>query len=309
LNPGERIVGDTIEKDGPLGSALDAFLEAAVFESGLSERTLRAYAADLKRYVVALGDADIQRPDSILREDVLDHLLALRREGLSARSASRHLSAIRRFHAFLLQERLANEDPVADMDSPRLTKYLPEVLTPDEVERLLVTPDTVTEEGLRDAAVLEVFYSCGLRISELAGLPLRNVSLEESVLRVRGKGSKERLVPLGARALERIACWREVRKKWPQHADTLFLTKRGRAMSRTGVWQLVKDAARKANIRKNVTPHMLRHSFATHLVDHGADLRAVQEMLGHADIATTQIYTHVSAERLAKTHRAFHPRG
>ncbi|MBM3289246.1 MAG: hypothetical protein FJY92_03765, partial [Candidatus Hydrogenedentes bacterium] len=162
--------------------------------------------------------------------------------------------------------------------------------------------------GLRDAAVLELFYSCGLRVSELAGLPLRAVSLEEGAVRVKGKGAKVRIVPLGARAMARIRAWLEVRADGRALEDALFVGARGRRMPRASVWAVVKRYARAANVAQNVTPHMLRHSFATHLLDRGADLRAVQEMLGHADISTTQIYTHVSTDRLGKAHRAFHPR-
>ena len=291
-----------------LTELLDRFLEAGVFESGLAEQTLSAYAADLRRYLDHLAERGIDNPSEVVREDVIDHLIRLRGEGLSARSSSRHLSAIRRFHQFLYEEHEAASNPVAGFDSPRLVRGLPRNLSGAEVEGLLNAPDTATDQGIRDAAILEVFYSCGLRISELAGLPLRDVSLEESALRVRGKGSKERLVPLGARAMERIAAWLRVREAGKVKDDTLFLSPSGRRMGRSTVWAVVKRYARQANIRQNVTPHMLRHSFATHLLDNGADLRAVQEMLGHADISTTQIYTHVSVDRLTKAHQQFHPR-
>jgi len=221
---------------------------------------------------------------------------------------ARHLSAIRRFHRFLADEKLATKDASSGLDSPRLLRPLPHVLSRVEIEALLASPDTTTWEGVRDAAILEVFYSCGLRISELAQLPIRNLSLEESSVRVRGKGRKERLVPLGVRSIDRIAAWLAQRNAGEVRDDRLFVSKRGRRMSRTGVWKVVKHYARGAGISQNVTPHMLRHSFATHLVDNGADLRAVQEMLGHADITTTQIYTHVSAERLQQAHKNFHPR-
>lgn len=291
-----------------LTELLDRFLEVAVFESGLAEKTLSAYAADLRRYLDRLAERGIDDPAKVVREDVIGHLLRLHGEGLSTRSISRHLSAIRRFHQFLLEERETGSNPVAGFDSPRLVRGLPRNLSGAEVERLLNAPDTATDQGVRDAAILEVFYSCGLRISELAGLPLRDVSLEESALRVRGKGSKERLVPLGMRAIERIGAWLRVREAGKVKDDTLFLSPSGKRMGRSTVWTVVKRYARQANIRQNVTPHMLRHSFATHLLDNGADLRAVQEMLGHADISTTQIYTHVSVERLTKAHQQFHPR-
>jgi integrase/recombinase XerD len=295
--------------DSPFTPLLDRFLEAAVIEAGFSEATLDAYSRDLRRYVAHMEDRSIAHPNDVIREDVLDHLIALRRDGMATRSTARHLSAIRAFHRFLKAEGISEKDPVEGFDSPRLIQSLPHVLSSKEVEDLLAAPDRETPEGTRDAAILELFYSCGLRISELANLPLRETALEESSVRVRGKGTKTRLVPLGARAIERIAAWLQVRNDQTILDDTLFLSSRGRRMSRTGVWQVVKRHANMAGIRQNVTPHMLRHSFATHLLDNGADLRAVQEMLGHSDIGTTQIYTHVSAERLSRAHRDFHPRG
>lgn len=293
---------------GQLRRLLDQFLEASVFESGLADKSLEAYAGDLGAYVVQLEEGGIADPDEITRDHVLGHLIALRKSGLSARSASRHLSAIRRFHRFLREEHLAERDPTDGMDSPRLIRALPHVMSSLEVERLLAAPDLARQHGVRDAAILELFYACGLRISELANLPLRDVSMEESMVRVRGKGSKVRIVPLGGRAIERIQAYLPVRSEGKVLDDTLFLSSRGRRMSRSSVWQVVKRAAQGANIQQNVTPHMLRHSFATHLLDHGADLRAVQEMLGHADVSTTQIYTHVSVDRLSRAHKEFHPR-
>jgi integrase/recombinase XerD len=293
---------------GPLRRLLDRFLEASVFESGLADKSIEAYAGDLGAYTGQLERGGITDPDRITRDHVLAHLIALRKEGLSARSAARHLSAIRRFHRFLRDERLSEHDPTEGMDSPRLIRALPHVLSALEVERLLAAPDLSRKHGMRDAALLELFYACGLRISELANLPLRDVSLDESMVRVRGKGSKVRIVPLGSRAIERIRAYLPVRSQAKVLDDTLFLSSRGRRMSRSSVWQVVKRAAQAANISQNVTPHMLRHSFATHLLDHGADLRAVQEMLGHTDISTTQIYTHVSVDRLSRAHKDFHPR-
>ena len=287
---------------------LDRFMEVAVFEAGLSERTLAAYHADIRAYVEDLEEWGVESAADILREDITDHIGGLLAGGMSPRSVTRHLSALRRFHRFLREENMAPFDPAADIDAPTLKRALPRLLGSEEIEKLLHAPDIATPEGIRDAAILELFYSCGLRISELAKLPLRDVSLEEGQLRVRGKGSKMRIVPLGRRAMERIEAWLPVRNQLPLRDDTLFLSPRGRRMGRTTVWKIVKRHARAANIAQNVTPHMLRHSFATHLLDNGADLRAVQEMLGHADIGTTQIYTHVSVERLSEAHRKFHPR-
>lgn len=297
-----------MESDRPLRCFFDRFMEAAVFESGLADKTLSAYAADLAAYLGHLEERGLVKPEQITREHILNHLIALRRAGLSSRSAARHLSAIRRFHAFLRAESLANGDPAEGLDTPRILRALPRALSVIEVERMLAMPDVATWEGVRDAALLELFYSCGLRISEIANLFLQDVSLEESTVRVRGKGAKVRMTPLGAKALVRVRAWLAVRAQRNVRDDTLFLSSRGRRMGRTSVWTIVKRYARAANITENVTPHMLRHSFATHLLDRGADLRAVQEMLGHADISTTQIYTHVSKDRLGRAHRQFHPR-
>ena len=292
-----------------LSDVLDRFLEVGVFESGLAEKTLSAYADDLRRYLDFLQNKGISSPEQVRREDILDHLIGLRKEGLSTRSTARHLSAIRRFHKFLVEERHAEANPAAGFDPPHMTRALPHDLSPKEVDRLLNAPDMGTSDGIRDAAILELFYSSGLRISELANLPLQDVALGESSLRVRGKGSKVRVVPLGQRAIQRIEAWLRVRQNEYKIRDgALFLSSRGRRMCRTSVWNVVKRYALLANVPHNVTPHMLRHSIATHLLDNGADLRAVQEMLGHADISTTQIYTHVSVERLRRAHKKFHPR-
>jgi len=297
-----------VSNAGKLRDLLDRYLEVAVFESGLSDKTLSAYAADLDRYIAYLEEWGVAAPEAVRREDIIGHLIGLRNAGLSARSASRHLSAIRRFHAFLQDEHVTTANPTAGFDSPRLVRSLPHNLSQAQMDQLIIAPDMSTPEGLRDAAILELFYSAGLRISELANLPLREVSIEESSLRVRGKGSKVRLVPLGENAIQRIQAWLGVRSSGKILDDTLFLSTRGKRMGRTSVWSVVKRYSRLANIGQNVTPHTLRHSFATHLLDNGADLRAVQEMLGHADISTTQIYTHVSTERLSKAHKKFHPR-
>ena len=293
-----------------LDSALDRYLQMAVFEAGLSEATLSAYGADLRRYLDFLQENGVTCLEDVTREDILDHLGALIAAGLQARSLARHLSALRRFHQFAREEQLAPLDPAEGIETPRLPRLLPHNLTNEEVERLLSAPQQNPEEphSVRDAAILELFYSCGLRISELAKLPLSQVDLAEGVVRVRGKGSKVRLVPLGRRAQASIRAWLILRDGGPLQDDTLFLNAKGKGMKRGAVWKVVKHWVRVANITRNVTPHMLRHSFATHLLDHGADLRAVQELLGHADISTTQIYTHVSVARQREAHQKFHPR-
>lgn len=304
---GEALMDRT--KPGTLRPLLDRFLEATVFESGLSERTLAAYASDIGRYIEHLEASCIGSAAAVRREHILDHLIALRKQGLSARSTARHLSAIRRFHRYLREERLVETDPTDGFDSPRLIRSLPHVLSSSEVDRLVDAPVGQTRRAVRDRTILELFYSCGLRVSELTSLRLSDAALEEAMLRVRGKGAKVRLVPLGTRAIERIRAWLAVRGSGKVHDDTLILSIRGRRMSRTSVWEVVKRYARAAHVGRKVSPHVLRHSFATHLLDNGADLRAVQEMLGHADISTTQIYTHVSVERLSRAHKDFHPRG
>ncbi|MGI6137402.1 MAG: site-specific tyrosine recombinase XerD [Candidatus Hydrogenedentales bacterium] len=287
----------------------DPFMEHLVFEAGLSTKTLAAYGADIQRYFRFLEEQEINALQEILFEDILDYLGRLQDEGLSPRSVARHLTAIRRFHRFLVEESLCDTNVTALTEAPHLTRRLPRCLSETEIEGLLNAPRCDTEDGIRDSALLEVFYACGLRISELAGLLVRQVDLEEANLRVYGKGAKFRLVPLGRTAQTKLRRWLEERMKWAGRDGALFIGPTGKRLSRTTVWRLVKRYAALANISQNVTPHMLRHSFATHLLDHGADLRAVQEMLGHADIGTTQIYTHVSTERLSQAHKAFHPRG
>jgi integrase/recombinase XerD len=290
-----------------LQGALDGFLQAIVFEAGLSEKTVSAYAADLRAYLMCLQQADIRELDVVRREHVLEHLIALRKAGLGARSAVRHLSAIRRFHRYCRDERIATADPTEGFDSPRLTRTLPHTLSHAEVERLISAPQD-GKHAVRDRAMLELFYSCGLRISELLALRLRDVSIEEGSVRVTGKGSKVRVVPIGRQALTHLQSWLAERSAMQTKDDTVFVSTRGKRMGRSSAWALVKRYARSANIRQNVSPHVLRHTFATHLLDNEADLRSVQEMLGHADIATTQIYTHVSSDRLGKSHKKFHPR-
>ena len=288
---------------------LDQFVQAAVFERGLAEKTLAAYSADIARYLRFIADKGADSLENITRDLILEHLIEMRQQGLSGRSVARHLSAIRQFHAFLREEKITQADPAADFDSPRLARQLPKNLAPSHVETLLAAPARATENGPRDAAILELFYSCGLRISELINLRARDLDLDESAVRVRGKGGKTRIIPLGKQAASRVREWLDERQKLNAKDETVFLSKRGKRLSRTTAWAIVKKYARLANIPGNVKPHMLRHSFATHLLDNGADLRAVQEMLGHADISTTQIYTHVSVERLTKAHKTFHPRG
>ncbi len=293
----------------PVMTCFVRVMECVVFEAGLSEKTLSAYAADIRIYLRFLEGEPVTSPADIGLEQVTVHLSQLQEEGLSARSIARHLSAIRRFHQFLWDEGLCEKNVTDLIETPHLVRRLPRHLSSEEVEQMLRMPDMGTLAGIRDAALLEFFYACGLRISELAALPLKHVYLDEGSVRIYGKGSKYRIVPLGRTACDKALAWLAVRGKWARRDDALFIGSSGKRLSRTTIWRFVKRYAALANIPQNVAPHMLRHSFATHLLDRGADLRSVQEMLGHADIGTTQIYTHVSAERLAQAHRTFHPRG
>jgi len=303
------VMGDTAHDIGSFSPYLESFLEAAVLELGLSDATIAAYDGDIRRYLAALVKCGKTDLDTLARSDVLDYLISLRRAELAPRSITRHLSSIRHFHKYLHSEGHCRVDPTDGLDSPRITRALPDCLRTDEMTRLLQAPDASEWSGVRDVALLALLYSSGLRVSELANLPMNGVDFEEGVVRVVGKGAKVRFVPLGAYSAAMLKEWLKRRSEGRVADDTVFLGKRGKRMDRSFIWRLVKRYAQSANISASISPHTLRHTFATHLLDGGADLRAVQEMLGHADIGTTQIYTHVSRERLQKAHQAFHPRG
>ena len=294
----------------PLEPFLDAFVAYLRAERGLSPRTVEAYARDLVEYLETLRQARVGTPEAVRQEHVRGHLVTLGRR-LSARSQARHLAAIRTFHRFLVAERHAAADPTEQVETPRQARRLPVFLTLDEVEALLEAPRDTTAAGLRDRAMLHVLYATGLRVSELVGLSLNSVQLDAGYLVARGKGDKERLVPLGRRAVAAVRAW--LGRGRPallrgRSSRALFVGPRGTALTRQGVWKLLRRHALAAGIKKRLSPHKLRHSFATHLVERGADLRVVQAMLGHADLATTQIYTHVSRERLAAVVKKHHPR-
>ncbi len=247
----------------------------------------------------------------VRRSDVVDFLGTLYRRGLDSRSVARHLVTIRNFFRFALLEGYVDDDPAATIESPKIRQSLPAFLTLEEVERLLRQPDQTTTVGLRDRAMIELLYSCGLRVSELCGLRVSDLRAEDGCLRCIGKGNKERLVPVGRQALKMVQTYlRASRPKLlgEQSSPFLFLNQRGGRIGRITFWKTLGDYGRKAGLRKVLTPHMLRHSFATHLLDRGADLRSVQMMLGHADISTTHIYTHVVEERLKQVYKAHHPR-
>jgi integrase/recombinase XerD len=289
---------------------LDRFLEHIVVERGLRPNSLEAYNRDLSRYLTYLTDRGKQ-PTALDRTDVSRYLLALREAELNPRSVARHLSAIRQFHRFLVREARATEDPTAHLEAPRPWQRLPTVLSGEEVERLLAVRGAATPQALRNQAMLELIYASGLRVSELIGLCLANLDLGLGIVRVVGKGDKERLVPVGETAVNSLRAYLKdgrPRLEKGRPSDSLFLGRHGQGLTRQMFWQLVKKIARTAGITKTVTPHTLRHSFATHLLERGADLRSVQVMLGHVDIGTTQIYTHMSRTHLKAIYDKFHPR-
>lgn len=291
---------------------LERFLDVLWLERGLTPNTLAAYRSDLELYALWLTGrgGDLL---SAQREALLCYLQDRSIEGARPRSTARLLSSLRRFYHYLVRERLREDDPSARIDSPKLGRPLPQSLTEDEVEALLNAPDTTTPLGLRDRAMLETLYATGLRVSELVGLTITQISLTQGVVKVIGKGRKERLVPLGELAVE----WAErfMNESRPllltagQPSASLFPSRLGEGMTRQAFWQLIKRYAMQAGINKPLSPHTLRHAFATHLLNHGADLRVVQLLLGHSSLSTTQIYTHVARERLKTLHAAHHPRG
>lgn len=295
----------------PLDPALELFVAHVRVEKGLAAHSVEAYQRDVRRYLADLARQGVRGWEDVRREHLLAHLDHLVRGGLSARSQARALSAIRSLHRLLVAERIAPLDPTEDVDGPRPARRLPRVPARDELERLLSAPSARTASGLRDRAMLELLYATGLRVSELVGLCVNDVHLETRMLLARGKGSKERIVPIGAPAAEAIRRYLEVARPALLRARAskdLFVTGRGRRMTRQGFAKLLDRHARAAGITRRLSPHGLRHAFATHLLAGGADLRAVQAMLGHADVSTTQIYTHVDRTHLQRTYDRHHPR-
>ncbi len=290
---------------------LDLFISFLRAERGSSARTVDAYAADLTAYFADLKKQGISDPAVVQVDQVLFHLERLDARGMSKRSQARHLAAIRQFHRFLVSEKLAPKDPTEDIDTPRGAKKLPIFLTLDEVEQLLATPNEKTATGVRDRAMLQLLYATGLRVSELVKLPANAINLQSGYLIAFGKGAKERMVPFGRPAQEKVRAYLagpRLQLLKGRTAKALFVTPRGSGFTRQGFWKLLRRYARQAGIRAQISPHKLRHSFATHLLERGADLRAVQAMLGHADLATTQIYTHVNGARLRSVYDQHHPR-
>jgi integrase/recombinase XerD len=291
---------------------IDRFCDHLWLEDGLAGLTLAAYRRDLKTFGTWLKKDRKQNLNSAVSGDV-EAYLAWRFAGhAQPRSAARYTSALKRFYRFLLRENLIAADPTLNLDSPKLPRALPKTLTETDVERLLDSADISTPLGLRDRAMLETLYATGLRVSELVGLKLTAVNLNDGVLRATGKGNKDRLVPLGEEAvlwLKRFLAEARPLLLGKQRSDAVFVTARGDGMTRQAFWYLIKRHARIAGITRPLSPHTLRHAFATHLLNHGADLRVVQMLLGHSDISTTQIYTHVARERMKQLHAQHHPRG
>lgn len=290
---------------------LDLYLDYLTVERGLAANTRASYSGDLLKFLTYLKDRGVGDWSQVGFTDIMGFLSQAQEQGLAPRSRARVLSALRGFFKFMVRDNHLSESPVANLTSPRLRRKLPAVLSVAEVERLLAQPKAELPLGQRDAAMLELLYGTGLRVSELVSLTLARVNLEVGFIVVFGKGAKERIVPMGEAATEAVRIY--VLESRPRLlkgrvTEILFVTNRGGAMTRQGFWKLLKKYGREAGLKKELTPHTLRHSFATHLLEGGADLRSVQMMLGHADISTTQVYTHVARERLREVHKKYHPR-
>ncbi|MEW5895123.1 MAG: site-specific tyrosine recombinase XerD [Candidatus Omnitrophota bacterium] len=295
-----------------MGDLIEGFINYLAVERGLADNTLLAYERDLNKYAGFLERSGLRSPAQVSRDKVSEFIFQLKKEGLQVTSICRSLAAIKMFHRFLVREHLAEEDPTALVDTPKIWKRVPDVLSLEEVLKMIGVSGGDDWQHIRDNAMIELLYASGMRVSELVGLRVENVNLDVGYIRCIGKGSKERLVPIGRQARHALSVYfQKVRPGLVkgENPSQVFLSRLGKRLSRQSVWKLIKHYALKAGVRKTIKPHTLRHSFATHLLQHGADLRSVQEMLGHADISTTQIYTHVDRERLRNVHKQFHPRG
>jgi integrase/recombinase XerD len=296
-------------------STIHVFLSYLRVEKGLAQNTILAYGRDLKRFAEFLRKRHKQRMEDVTREDIVDFLSSLYKEKLDSRSVARYLVSLRGLYKFGMMEGTVDIDPTENLESPKVRSSLPTYLRVEEIDKLLQAPNLATPIGLRDRAMLEVLYSTGLRVSELLNLRISDVDMRMGCVRCIGKGDKERLVPIGRKAIEAVEQYlAQARPKFarpsspPPHNQSLFLTSIGRRLSRVSIWKILHDYGTRLGLRGRLTPHKLRHSFATHLLEGGADLRSVQLMLGHADISTTQIYTHVVEERLKQIYKAHHPR-
>jgi integrase/recombinase XerD len=291
---------------------LARYLRSLSLEKGFSNNTVFSYENDLKRYLGFLGSRKITTVDQITSLTIQDYAELLAKLGLSNATVSRNFSTIRGFHKFLIEEGETKANPTELLETPRLKRKLPDVLSVEEVSNLMNAPDVETPMGIRDRAILESFYGCGLRVSEAIELRIENVFIDDEILRVFGKGSKERIIPIGKEAIHWIKLYLARVRPTQSHGiashNQLFLNRFGKRFSRMGMWKLIQKYVQKANIARRVYPHIFRHSFATHLLENGADLRAVQEMLGHVDISTTQIYTHLSSQYIRQIYKEYHPR-
>jgi len=292
---------------------LKEYLTTLKLERNLSGNTVSSYKNDISSLLSFLETLGITDPSQVNKKDLNSFFSSLSKTGLSSNSAARYYSSIKGFFRYLFIQNYIKENPMEKVSSPKLKKGLPLVLSVDEVDSILSRPDTSNVLELRDKALLELLYACGVRVSELLGLKVSDLFFNEEMIRVFGKGSKERLVPVGRSAVkwvnEYLIKSRSMLEKKHKSENFLFLNKRGTKLSRMGIWKIVDKYVKDAGIKKEVHPHTFRHSFATHLLEGGADLRAVQEMLGHADISTTQIYTHIDREYIKQMHKDFHPRG
>jgi integrase/recombinase XerD len=290
---------------------IDTFLNYLSVERGLSNNTIISYREDLNSYLDYITRQHIDALSKIAKNDIINFMLNQKDKGISANSIARRLAAIRMFHRFLTRERILKSDPTSLIDSPKLWKKIPDTLSLNEVDVLIAQPDIRDKRGIRDRAILETLYATGMRVSEAANLKIDNVNLDIGFLRCIGKGNKERVIPLGKKAILGLNRYLDVSRPHllkNKQCEFLFLNRFGRRISRQSVWKLIKKYAKQARIKKSIKPHTLRHSFATHLLERGADLRSVQEMLGHSDISTTQIYTHINKDRLKTIHKMYHPR-
>lgn len=293
--------------------ALAEYIIYLKIERGLSANTVTSYKRDIEKYLTFLTEKKITQLDEVSRFEILDFLQTLRQSGAADNSIIRMVSSLRKFHQYLKRESIVSDDPMQLIDTPKKASTLPKAISPQAVEQLLEAPNTTTPLGVRDRTILELMYATGLRISELVNLKLSDMHLTMGFIQTMGKGEKERIIPLGEIASQWLDHYLDGARVYlqDQSAETseyVFLNSRGKGLSRQGVWKKVKQLALEAGIDQNVTPHTLRHSFATHLLENGADLRMVQELLGHADISTTQIYTHITKTRLKQVYSDYHPR-
>jgi integrase/recombinase XerD len=296
-----------------MNSFLKDYLALLKVEKNLTKNTISSYKNDLDVFLKYMEDIGIKDLSEISSENISTFFLSLKNLGLNERSSARYFSSIRGFFKYLIKNDYLDSSPIEKMKAPKISRKLPSVLSVDEINLLLNSPSTEDKFGIRDKAILEVFYACGLRVSELINLKIVDLFLNENLIKVFGKGRKERLVPIGSTAIASIENYllqsRPFLKKNLQSENYLFLNNRGKKFSRMGIWKIVKRYVELSKIKKEIHPHTFRHSFATHLIEGGADLRSVQEMLGHSDISTTQIYTHIDRDYIKKVHKMYHPRG